>query len=790
MPNLKQSLLNCLFFATVFIISGIVLVAQPQFALAFTPSYISGSGGSSYSTNSSSYTPSYSTNSSSYTPSYSTNSSSYTPSYSTNSSSYTPSYSTNSSSYDTSYYSSDWLSCGYSTCETTYTYTYTPTVYVPSCTDECSVSGQRVCEGNGYKTCGNYDSDSCLEWSSVTSCGWGQTCSNGSCITSCSDECSISGQRRCWGNGYQQCGNYDSDSCLEWGDGQACGWNETCVNGSCISSCTDECSVSGQRVCEGNGYKTCGNYDSDSCLEWSSVTSCGWGQTCSNGSCQATCTDECSSGQRRCSGNGYQICGNYDSDSCTEWGDGQACGWNETCSNGYCSSQCQPKTCSQMGYECGQWNDGCGNMINCGSCGYNQTCSNGRCSGGCDNLNVSAGSDKYVDAGDSVRLDGSVDGNYDRVYWSCTGGSLSSSSTLQPLFYAPSWYNYDYDNYNCWDYDRTYTCTITAYNQCGSDSDTMTVRVRGNYDCGGNLTVSLIARPKSACAPLYGVDMIATLSNYGSYNRDFTYYFDCQNDGTWEKIITTDDTSYTVNDLCNYPNVGSYTARVRVESRGRTATDTDIVRSESCGAPYYYGTPYYYGGRASITKTVRNVTAGTDYQGTVSASPLNTVAYRIVVAGVSGTVSNVTVRDAVPSGIVNIRDIQVDGSYYGGNLQSGINLGTLQNGQTKTITYNATVANEANFTYGQTTLTNTATVYVGNVSATSNAAVVVWRRAILGATTISTGFGDNARVGLAIGLAGIILCAVWLLFRALKREKIDAKTLLARKINFIKQNNL
>jgi len=51
-------------------------------------------------------------------------------------------------------------------------------------------------------------------------------------------------------------------------------------NGS--QQCTNDCS-SGSLQCSGNGYQTCGNYDADSCLEWGSVTSCPSGQTCSNG---------------------------------------------------------------------------------------------------------------------------------------------------------------------------------------------------------------------------------------------------------------------------------------------------------------------------------------------------------------------------------------------------------------------------------------------------------------------------------------------------------------------------
>jgi hypothetical protein len=50
----------------------------------------------------------------------------------------------------------------------------------------------------------------------------------------------------------------------------------------------------------------------------------------------STCTNECTSGTKRCNGSSTETCGNYDSDSCTEWGNKQPC--NNGCTNGYCQS--------------------------------------------------------------------------------------------------------------------------------------------------------------------------------------------------------------------------------------------------------------------------------------------------------------------------------------------------------------------------------------------------------------------------------------------------------------------
>jgi len=156
------------------------------------------------------------------------------------------------------------------------------------CFDECQ-EGAKICSGKGYKTCGNYDDDSCFEWSSVTLCSQNQVCSNGNCILACNDECTLEGQKVCEGNGYKECGNYDDDSCLEWSSIISCGENETCSNGVCVNiqpDCVDDCSPSGAKRCISNeAYETCGNYDEDECLEWSSLTSCSGSELCVGGNC-------------------------------------------------------------------------------------------------------------------------------------------------------------------------------------------------------------------------------------------------------------------------------------------------------------------------------------------------------------------------------------------------------------------------------------------------------------------------------------------------------------------------
>lgn len=49
-------------------------------------------------------------------------------------------------------------------------------------------------------------------------------------------------------------------------------------------SCSNEC-ILNQRECGSLGTKTCGNYDTDSCLEWGQETACAIGEYCSTGAC-------------------------------------------------------------------------------------------------------------------------------------------------------------------------------------------------------------------------------------------------------------------------------------------------------------------------------------------------------------------------------------------------------------------------------------------------------------------------------------------------------------------------
>ena len=244
------------------------------------------------------------------------------------------------------------------------------------CTDLC-VAGTRQCVGNSYQVCSDTNNDSCFEWGGQVACEAGLICDQGECLSNCADLCTT-GSRRCVGNAYETCGDYDADGCSEWGGQTPCSSGLTCDEGQCAETCVNACQA-GEKRCAGAGFfEVCGNYDADSCMDWGGQTACSTGQVCNLGACESTCSDECTAGTRRCVGNAYEVCGNYDSDNCQEWGSYTACGASEICNQGYCDSTCTDEcttgqqrcvagveayeTCGEYdGDSCSEW----GGQVNC-----------------------------------------------------------------------------------------------------------------------------------------------------------------------------------------------------------------------------------------------------------------------------------------------------------------------------------------------------------------------------------------------------------------------------------------
>jgi len=121
---------------------------------------------------------------------------------------------------------------------------------------------------------------------------------------------------------------------------------------------------------------------------------------------------------------------------------------------------------------------------------------------------------------------------------------------------------------------------------------------------------------------------------------------------------------------------------------------------------YFYGYP-----NLAISKTVRSITDNTAFQKSIAVHPLEKLEFRIEIrVDGGGTAHNVVVRDILPSRLIYRGNLRVDGTRYAGDIDSGINIGNIMSGYTKTVTFEADVASPSNFGYYSTFLTNQASV--------------------------------------------------------------------------------
>lgn len=98
------------------------------------------------------------------------------------------------------------------------------------------------------------------------------------------------------------------------------------------ASCEQVCNLD-DVTCDGDAVATCELDAVTGCPAWSAPVACpASAPFCSNGTCSEMCSDECTAGATRCAGSGgEQVCGQSDSDSCSDWGAITACGSGEVC---------------------------------------------------------------------------------------------------------------------------------------------------------------------------------------------------------------------------------------------------------------------------------------------------------------------------------------------------------------------------------------------------------------------------------------------------------------------------
>jgi formylglycine-generating enzyme required for sulfatase activity len=110
----------------------------------------------------------------------------------------------------------------------------------------------------------------------------------------------------------------------------------------CVSECTP-----GESRCEKEHVQLCVK-DAQGCARFTPPEQCPPSTPfCSGNVCVAKCADECTTGTNRCQGQGYQTCGQYDTDTCLDWSPVIGCRTDEICreSDGQCVLACEGKPC-------------------------------------------------------------------------------------------------------------------------------------------------------------------------------------------------------------------------------------------------------------------------------------------------------------------------------------------------------------------------------------------------------------------------------------------------------------
>jgi uncharacterized repeat protein (TIGR01451 family) len=144
----------------------------------------------------------------------------------------------------------------------------------------------------------------------------------------------------------------------------------------------------------------------------------------------------------------------------------------------------------------------------------------------------------------------------------------------------------------------------------------------------------------------------------------------------------------------------------------------------------------------SIQKKVRNLSDGqTQYFDSIYADPSEVLEIQIIVNSGSGA-QNVVVKDVLPDRVsIRSNSLKIDGILTSGDIVSGISLGNLGANQIKTITFLADIAPSNQFSFGETNLINTTTIYWNGNSISDSATIIVKKSAVAGAATgAPTGF--------------------------------------------------
>lgn len=360
---------------------------------------------------------------------------------------------------------------------------------------------------------------------------------------------------------------------------------------------------------------------------------------------------------------------------------------------------------------------------------------------------VNAGPDLYVQQNQSVILQGTASDPQNSTltcFWNCSGGTLSSTSIMQPTFTAPNLTG-----------QNTYNCSFTVTNTYGlSATDTMMVIV--------NPTGSQLFSVQTNSATSVSNNQ-ATLNGYFSGSNASTNYVYFQwgttsaygnSTNQFAQSGSTSSFSQTITGLT--PNA-VYHYRAVVQNSNGTVYGSDSTFNSNGSANYYSN------GILSVNKQVINLASGNlNWSSSVNANEGDVLSFAITLQAGSQEIHNVIVRDILPAGLVFTGNLTINASLSNGNPSNSITIGTIPANGISVIAYQARVVNNG---YGTNVLTNQATVTSSEGgSQIASATVIVTNSAVYGVTDYSTGSTNNPLTDSFLFPMALIVLMSWLYF--------------------------
>ncbi len=214
------------------------------------------------------------------------------------------------------------------------------------------------------------------------------------------------------------------------------------------------------------------------------------------------------------------------------------------------------------------------------------------------------------------------------------------------------------------------------------------------------------------------------------------------------EIASEDNFNYGTNILTN-------TARVNATSLSEVidSVSLSVLRTQPLSTQF------------DVEKKVRNVSKGqSNWYEIVTAKPADKIAFQIVVSNGNDTAaSDVIVKDGMPEKIAWYGNLKLDGEPIDGDIVDGIDIGDLEPGESKTITFEALLGQKNSFIFGTTGVINSALAYNTELSRTDTAKVNVQRAAVAGEVTeVPTGILNN--VVMSLGITFLLTYCLLLVF--------------------------